>query len=177
LLLIDTNQLNFVSLVPSLLDLLFYVSDHIASPTPLLSFGSLSYIDTSYDSYFQSNQLTFVSSTMAGAHKRAQKGKRNSSPSNQGSSDNRSTTHNQGYEKDNHGQEITISQPLYGLGSYDGPSDSPPKLQNPYGPGLGYDPAKPTPAKQSVITNTRMELPAAAYGLDNGVSTRIPKAF
>jgi len=37
---------------------------------------------------------------------------------------------------------------------------------NLFGPSLGYDPAKPT-EKKSVITNRRVELPAAAYLLDN----------
>jgi hypothetical protein len=56
-----------------------------------------------------------------------------------------------------------------GPAPYDGPAnqtssqhgDQP--RENPYGPGLGYDPARPKP---SVITNTRVELPVAAYALD-----------
>lgn len=64
-----------------------------------------------------------------------------------------------------------------GPARYDGPASRPPSQhgdqprQNPYGPGLGYDPAKPAPAKQSVITNSRVELPSAAYNLGKeGVS-------
>lgn len=63
-----------------------------------------------------------------------------------------------------------------GLSPYDGPASQPssqhgdPSRPNPFAQGLGYDPAKPTPAKPSLITNTRVELPAAAYGLDGGVS-------
>lgn len=63
-----------------------------------------------------------------------------------------------------------------GPSPYDGPASQPssqhgdPPRQNPFGQGLGYDPAKPTAAKPSLITNTRVELPAAAYALDGGVS-------
>jgi hypothetical protein len=61
-----------------------------------------------------------------------------------------------------------------GPAPYDGPTSQPPSQhgdqprQNPYGPGLGYDPAKPAAAKQSMITNSRVELPYAAYSLDAG---------
>lgn len=55
------------------------------------------------------------------------------------------------------------SSPSQGFPQGDAPADR----QNPYGPGLGYDPAKPsTSTAQRVITNTRMELPAAAYRLE-----------
>lgn len=63
-----------------------------------------------------------------------------------------------------------------GPAPYDGPASQPssqhgdPPRQNPYGPGLGYDPAKPATKKESLITNTRVELPAAAYALDTNVS-------
>lgn len=57
----------------------------------------------------------------------------------------------------------TASQPSFQHG------DAP--RQNPFGPGLGYDPAKPAGQKESIITNTRVELPYAAYALDSsGVS-------
>ena len=52
-------------------------------------------------------------------------------------------------------------------GGFDGPGE-PQRGQNPYGPGLGYDPAKPKPVAQKVITNTRIELPASAYKLEGG---------
>ncbi|KAH8819457.1 eukaryotic translation initiation factor-like protein 2C 2 [Xylogone sp. PMI_703] len=51
-------------------------------------------------------------------------------------------------------------------GSGRGGANPPP---TPFGQGLGYDPAKPI-KKQTVITNTRMELPPAAYALDNPVN-------
>jgi hypothetical protein len=64
-----------------------------------------------------------------------------------------------------------------GPAQYDGPGSQTssqhgdPVRQNPFGPGLGYDPAKPPEQKYSIITNTRVELPFAAYALDaNGVS-------
>lgn len=41
---------------------------------------------------------------------------------------------------------------------------------NPFGAGLGYDPAK-SEQKQSKITNSRVELPAIAYSLDDSVSS------
>jgi hypothetical protein len=42
--------------------------------------------------------------------------------------------------------------------------------QNPFPPGLGYDPARPAgPLKQQLITNTRCELPAAAYAFASGI--------
>lgn len=56
-------------------------------------------------------------------------------------------------------------------GRNDGPSDN---RQNPYQKGLGYDPAKP-PQKASMITNTRVELPSAAYILDAGINTLTSK--
>ena len=49
----------------------------------------------------------------------------------------------------------------------DGPGDRSPR-KNPFGAGLGYDPAKPA---QKVITNTRIDLPASAYMLENNVSS------
>lgn len=49
-----------------------------------------------------------------------------------------------------------------GSEGYDGPSEP---RQNPFGSGLGYDPAKPV-VKESVITNRRVELPPDAYRLD-----------
>jgi hypothetical protein len=45
----------------------------------------------------------------------------------------------------------------------DGPSDGPKK--NPFGPSVGYDPARID--KKPKISNTRVELPAAAYSLDS----------
>jgi hypothetical protein len=60
-----------------------------------------------------------------------------------------------------------------GSGGYDGPGE--PSRSNPYGPGLGFDPAKPV-VKERVITNTRVELPAAAYSLE-GPSVRYPFSF
>jgi eukaryotic translation initiation factor 2C len=46
--------------------------------------------------------------------------------------------------------------------------------QNPFGPGIGYDPARITaPKKESVITNTRVELPSSAYQLDRSVSRQV----
>ena len=71
----------------------------------------------------------------------------------------------------------TLTEPRPRSGGFDGPGEpsrgppgSPAKStvstrQNPFGPGLGYDPARPV-IKTSVITNTRVELPAAAYALD-----------
>ncbi|RDW67855.1 hypothetical protein BP6252_09251 [Coleophoma cylindrospora] len=59
-------------------------------------------------------------------------------------------------------------------GGFDGPSSPPPTAghrgPNPFAPGLGFDPAKAAPKKESVITNTRVELPQAAYKLDGGDS-------
>ncbi|KAE8440739.1 hypothetical protein EG329_006634 [Mollisiaceae sp. DMI_Dod_QoI] len=49
-----------------------------------------------------------------------------------------------------------------GSEGYDGPGES---RQNPYAPGLGYDPAKPV-VKERVITNSRVELPPDAYRLE-----------
>ena len=50
-----------------------------------------------------------------------------------------------------------------------GPPGSPTKSQasrtNPFGAGLGYDPARPV-VKTTQITNSRVELPSAAYALD-----------
>ena len=52
-------------------------------------------------------------------------------------------------------------------GGFDGPADDDNTPRpNPFGPSLGFDPAKPV-KKESVITNIRVELPASAYGLDN----------
>ncbi|KAE9369735.1 Piwi-domain-containing protein [Stipitochalara longipes BDJ] len=54
-------------------------------------------------------------------------------------------------------------------GGFDGPGE-PQRDPNPYGPGLGYDPAKPANklAEKKVITNSRVELPASAYKLEGG---------
>lgn len=41
--------------------------------------------------------------------------------------------------------------------------------QNPFGPGMGFDPARPVARPDPVITNTRVELPSSAYAL-NGPS-------
>lgn len=49
------------------------------------------------------------------------------------------------------------------LGSPTPPQDH--RAPNPFNPGLGFDPAKPV-GNTKAITNTRMELPAAAYSLD-----------
>ncbi|KUJ10731.1 uncharacterized protein LY89DRAFT_674854 [Mollisia scopiformis] len=49
-----------------------------------------------------------------------------------------------------------------GSEGYDGPSEP---RQNPFGQGLGYDPARPI-VKAKVITNTRVELPPDAYRLE-----------
>jgi len=50
-----------------------------------------------------------------------------------------------------------------GSGGFDGPGE--PSRPNPFGPGMGFDPAKPA-TKDKVITNTRVELPASAYRLE-----------
>jgi len=50
-------------------------------------------------------------------------------------------------------------------GGFDGPGE-PSRGPNPYSPGLGYDPAKPKPVAEKVISNTRIELPASAYRLE-----------
>ncbi|RDW73914.1 hypothetical protein BP5796_07356 [Coleophoma crateriformis] len=59
-------------------------------------------------------------------------------------------------------------------GGFDGPSSPPPTAgqrgPNPFALGLGFDPAKAAPKKESVITNTRVELPQTAYKLDGGTS-------
>ncbi len=54
-----------------------------------------------------------------------------------------------------------------GSGGFDGPGE-PSRGPNPFGQGLGYDPAKPPPTKQpfKVITNTRVELPPDAYRVE-----------
>jgi len=52
-------------------------------------------------------------------------------------------------------------------GGFDGPGE-PSRGPNPFGPGLGYDPAKPKIAEKKVITNSRVELPASAYKLEGG---------
>lgn len=74
-------------------------------------------------------------------------------------------------------QQPTNMSGSRGPAPYDGPASQhssqhgEPPRQNPFGPGMGYDPAKPASKKQSLITNTRVELPVAAYALDaNGVS-------
>lgn len=62
-----------------------------------------------------------------------------------------------------------------GPAPYDGPASQTSSQQgdqtrqNPFPPGPGYDPAKPATAKPSIITNTRVELPVAAYALDTNV--------
>ena len=70
-----------------------------------------------------------------------------------------------------------------GPAPYDGPASQPSSQhgdqprQNPFPPGPGYDPAKPAAAKPSIIMNTRVELPVAAYALDtNGVSFTFSQA-
>jgi hypothetical protein len=59
-----------------------------------------------------------------------------------------------------------------GGGGFDGPTDSNAPRQTPSGPGLGSNPAKPVEKELvgSVITNTRVELPAGAYLLNKDVS-------
>lgn len=37
---------------------------------------------------------------------------------------------------------------------------------NPFGPSMGFDPARPAAPKEKVITNTRIELPPDAYQLE-----------
>lgn len=70
-------------------------------------------------------------------------------------------------------QNVRNTSTTAGPAPYDGPASQPssqhgdPPRENPFGSGLGYDPAKPTPARPSVITNTRVELPSAAYALDS----------
>ncbi|TAQ85545.1 hypothetical protein B7494_g6138 [Chlorociboria aeruginascens] len=54
---------------------------------------------------------------------------------------------------------------LQSYGGYDGPNDPPPQQSTPFGPSLGYDPAKPA-GKMTRITNTRVELPAVAYSYE-----------
>ena len=50
--------------------------------------------------------------------------------------------------------------------------------QNPFGPSLGYDPARMcAPKKESIITNRRVELPSVAYRLDSAVSKYIFLSF
>ncbi|KAL3426357.1 eukaryotic translation initiation factor 2c [Phlyctema vagabunda] len=52
-----------------------------------------------------------------------------------------------------------------------------PPRQNPYPQGLGYDPAKPTASKQSMIVNKNIDLPQSAYKLDgayNGLGAALP---
>jgi hypothetical protein len=61
-------------------------------------------------------------------------------------------------------------------GGFDGPGE-PSRGPNPYGPGLGYDPAKPQVAPAKVITNTRVELPAAAYKLEGGLVSWLTSFF
>lgn len=52
----------------------------------------------------------------------------------------------------------------------DGPADT--RGPNPFSQGLGFDPARQSrPVRESRITNTRVELPAVAYALDQGVSS------
>ena len=62
-------------------------------------------------------------------------------------------------------------------GGFDGPGELTQRGPNPYGPGLGYDPAKPKPVAQKVITNTRVELPASAYKLEGGSVSYNPSFF
>ncbi|KAH6682518.1 hypothetical protein B0J14DRAFT_555812 [Halenospora varia] len=53
-------------------------------------------------------------------------------------------------------------------GKFDGPGDV---RQNPFGPSMGFDPARSGgPSKPSIITNRRVELPPDAYRLENGPS-------
>lgn len=69
----------------------------------------------------------------------------------------------------NHGNTSeALQRPV--SGGFDGPSEHSrnPSRQNPFGTGLGYDPAKPIGAREkNGITNTRVELPATAYTLDD----------
>ena len=54
-----------------------------------------------------------------------------------------------------------------------------PQGQNPFGPSVGYDPARlsaPAPT-QSLITNTRVELPSAAYALDRSGGAPVSYSF
>lgn len=50
---------------------------------------------------------------------------------------------------------------------------------NPFPQGLGFDPARSNPAapSQGLITNSRVELPSAAYALDLGVCTPFSITF
>ena len=46
---------------------------------------------------------------------------------------------------------------------------------NPFGPSMGFDPARPAAPKEKVITNTRIELPPDAYQLEGpGVCSLFP---
>lgn len=51
-------------------------------------------------------------------------------------------------------------------GGYDGPGEPSQRGPNPFGRGMGFDPAKPAPLKEKVISNSRVELPASAYTLE-----------
>lgn len=103
-----------------------------------------------------------------------------------GAGQQRAATHGQHPQGGPHNQRFGNTS---GPSRFDGPSEGPgsprppmspskqqshrpggPPSQSPFGPGLGYDPAKPAPKKESVITNTRIELPSAAYQLDRTVS-------
>jgi hypothetical protein len=75
----------------------------------------------------------------------------------------------------NNGNNPSMNTAGRGPPPYDGPGSETSQQggprQNPFAPGLGYDPAKPAGQKESMITNTRIELPYAAYALDTtGVS-------
>ena len=92
---------------------------------------------------------------------------------NGGNSDNQQqpTPLNNGNQNQNNGGRQNTGPA--GYGGFDGPTDgSGTPRQNPFGPGLGFDPAKPA-KKESVITNTRVELPASAYLLNKEVSRSI----
>jgi hypothetical protein len=69
-----------------------------------------------------------------------------------------------------HGGPAPYDGPASQTSSQQGDQGDQPR-QNPFPPGPGYDPTKPTAAKSSIISNTRVELPVAAYALDaHGVS-------
>lgn len=53
-----------------------------------------------------------------------------------------------------------VSETEQPIASYDGPSDAP--NSNPFGPGLGYDPAKPVRSSESAVPRN-LEVPASAY--------------
>jgi len=82
-----------------------------------------------------------------------------------------------------HGQAPSASAqnqshvPPVSSGKFDGPDDarSQSGRQNPFGSSIGFDPARDSRpvVKKGLITNTRVELPSAAYRLDSNVSTAL----